>query len=163
MVLLMVSIACYFLTALVHVLLHRVLAFWFGKRTKNSFWIFIPGAFLTAWILFALPPQNIPLSALLVYFLLSAAHFLFFMSFFFDARSPSAKILFLVRRHGPITRDEILTHFSDDETVINRVNTLLYERVIIERGGRLYAAEKAMPVVRFMAWYRKLMKWERGG
>lgn len=159
----MVSIACYFLTAFVHVLLHRALAFWFGKRTKNSFWIFLPGAAVTAWILSALPQHDIPLSAFLLYVLLSAAHFLFFMSFFFDARSPSAKILFLVRRHGPITRDEILTHFSDDETVINRLNTLTFEHVVIERGGRLYAAEKVIPIARFMAWYRRLMKWERGG
>ena len=163
MALLFVSIVCYLLTAFVHVLLHRAFAFGFGKRTKNSFWVFVPGALFTAWILYLIPFSDIHLSALLLYVLLSSAHFLFFMSFFFDARSPSAKLLFLIRRHGPITRDEILTHFSDDETVLNRVNTLVYEGYLVARGSRLYAAPKAIPIAQFMAWYRRLMKWERGG
>lgn len=163
MALLLASVVCYLLTAFVHVLLHRALAFGFGKRTKNSFWIFVPGAAATAWFLNASAPHDIPVSALLLYLLLSAAHFLFFMSFFFDARSPSAKLLFLIRRHGPITRDEILTHFSDEETVVNRVNTLVYEGFLKMQGNRLVATTKAMPVARFMTWYRRLMKWERGG
>lgn len=163
MALLLAGVVCYLLTAFVHVLFHRVLAFGFGKRTKNSFWIFVPGAAATAWFLNASAPHDTLLSALLLYVLLSAAHFLFFMSFFFDARSPSAKLLFLIRRHGPITRDEILTHFSDEETVVNRVNTLVYEGYLVDRGSRLYADPKAIPIARFMSWYRRLMKWERGG
>ena len=85
------------------------------------------------------------------------------MSFFFDARSPSAKLLFLIRHHGPLTRDAILTHFSDEETVVNRANTLVYEGYLVDRGSRFYAADKALPIARFMSWYRRLMKWERGG
>ncbi len=163
MTLLLASIGSYLLTAFVHVFLHRALAFGFGKRTKNSFWIFVPGVVATAWLLNALPSQDILLSAFLLYLLLSAAHFLFFMSFFFDARSPSAKLLFLIRHHGPLTRDAILTHFSDEETVVNRANTLVYEGYLVDRGSRFYAADKALPIARFMSWYRRLMKWERGG
>ncbi|MBI3955829.1 hypothetical protein HY339_01085 [Candidatus Gottesmanbacteria bacterium] len=163
MALLLVSIACYLLTALVHVLLHRALAFGLGKITKNSFWVFVLGAVVTIRILYSMRPSDIPMSAILLYLLLSATHFLFFMSFFFDARSPSAKILFLIRRHGPVTREEIMAHFSDGETVVNRVNTLIYEGYIVERGNRFYASPKAIPIARFLAWYRRLMRWERGG
>ncbi|MBI5620893.1 hypothetical protein HY949_03880 [Candidatus Gottesmanbacteria bacterium] len=160
---LLVSLAWYLVTAFIHVLLHRSLALGWGKMTKHSFWIFVPGAGACAWLLFGVVPGQLPWSALLLYLLLASTHFLFFWSFFFDARSPSAKLLFLIRRHGPITREEILTHFSDAETVLNRVNTLLYEKFIVERGNRFSAASKALPIARFMAWYRHLMKWERGG
>ncbi len=156
MVQLLISVACYFLTAILHIVLHRVLAYGFGKLTKQSFLIFIPGVLVTGWIVFSIVPSDIPTSAMLLYLLLTATHFLFFMSFFFDARSPSAKLLFLIRRHGPMTRENILTHFSDTETVINRVDTLIYEGYLVEMGNRLYAADKAIPVARFM-------RWERGG
>ncbi|MDP1722112.1 MAG: hypothetical protein Q8L37_02790 [Candidatus Gottesmanbacteria bacterium] len=158
-----VSLGWYLLTALIHVILHRALALGFGKLTKNSFLIFIPSAMVIGWLLYFKIPGTLPMSALFLFLLFSGAHFLFFMSFFFDARSPSMKVLFLVRRHGPITREEILTHFSDAETVVNRVNTLLYEKFLVEGGNRLHAAPKAIPIARFMTWYRRLMKWERGG
>ena len=162
MTLLLAGIGSYLLTAFVHVLLHRALAFGFGKRTKTVFG-FLSRVVATAWFLNALPPQDILLSALLLYLLLSVVHFFVFYELLFDARSPSAKLLFLIRHHGPLTRDAILTHFSDEETVVNRVNTLVYEGYLVERGSRFYAADKAMPIARFMSWYRRLMKWERGG
>ena len=159
----LVSIMWYLLTAILHVLLHRGLALGYGKITKHSFWIFIPGAAILAWLQLFMVPGQLPWSALLLYLLLSSAHFLFFWSFFFDARSPSAKILFLIRRHGPVTREEILAHFSDAETVTNRLNTLVYEGYAVKRGSRVVATAKSIPIARFMAWYRRLMKWERGG
>lgn len=172
MLLFILSFLCYIATAILHIIIHRGIAVVFGKYMQKSFLVFGIGALVMAGVLFGMSLRlskdhiwsaSIPMSAYFFYLLLSATHFLFFMSFFYDAKSPSTKLLFLIRRLGPLTREEILTHFSDTETVVNRVNTLVYEGLLAHKGGRLVATPKAMPIARFMVWYRRLMKWERGG
>jgi len=159
MISLLVSVGSFFVTIAVHVLLHRVLARW-GIRTVKTIMVYAVGVGILTAIVWSRP---FALTAIALYSVLVAAFLLYFLSFFVDAESPSAKLMGVLKKHGPLEEKQIVKFFSDKEIFEGRLAMLAQTGYIVQRNSRYIATKKGMVIARLFERYRKILRWDKGG
>ncbi len=164
------SIFIFISTVVVHVYLHRLL-----KRhsinTLKTIFIFPIGVIGTVLIVFTqdhLPSGSLwtlplPLTSLALYGLMATLHVMLFASYFFNAESPSAKLLFMVRRKGALARHRIFSSFSNESLILKRLEGLVVSGYARKKGAAWTITPKGARAASLIEWYRSLLRWDKGG
>lgn len=149
------SILIFIGAILVHLLLHRTI------RHPTVAVAPYPIGFIL--LIIAMRGSAYPLTAAVLYALLVAGYLLFFLSYLNDAESPSAKVLSVVRAHGPLGRRAILAHFTDEELIGKRIARLIRFGWVEKNGEKLVVTRHGALIAGMFAWYRRLLGWGEGG
>lgn len=160
----MISIALsfisYLISVVIHVLLHRYLVR-VGKKTFASVGVFFIGLVLHAVVAFRFLP--LPWTSTVLYGLLSWLHIIVFTESYYGDMGPSRKILAMLRKKHAMTYHEIVTLFSDQVLIENRIHNLERDGLIRGKNGHLCATKRGRNLHRLLQWYRALFHWESSG
>ncbi len=100
-------------------------------------------------------------TATLIYILLIPTYLVFYFST--QQMSPSKKILLLLARGGPMSFQELLVHFSDDEFVMPRLKELIGVRWLIEHGGWYVLTPMGTQMAKMYTLYQAIFGRTKGG
>lgn len=145
------SLGVFAVMVILHVCLHRALARW-GIVTVKTIAIYSLGFFLP-----------LPLTGIMLYGLLVGGYLLFFLSYYWEGQSPSAKILAVVKAHGAREYHQILARFSNKELFDTRLKVLEQSGYIRKRQGVYVVQCKGALLVKLFTGYRTLLRWDKGG
>jgi hypothetical protein len=76
---------------------------------------------------------------------------------------PSTKIHLLTKRPQGATRKELLNMFEVEDLIGLRIHDLTSDGLAKELKGKLYIDTKGKKVMRYVSFYRALLKWESSG
>lgn len=152
---LLLSILIFIGAILTHVVLHRLI-----RSAAGAVVAYAGGLVL---LLFAIADTAFPVTAVFLYGLLVAGYLLYFLSFLNDAESPSAKVLDIVQRHGPMSYGDVLNRFTDEELIGMRVTRLLGSGWIEKKNGKFILTRRGSLVAGWFTLYRRLLHWDEGG
>ena len=145
----------YLLSAIAHIIIHRLLAALNFKSFK-SVAIFLIGFFILinisglGWWLY-------------LYLMLSVLHASLYTSPYLNQRGPSSVILTYVGRKKRVTIDEVYRLFSEKELIGDRLKDLIISGHIRIINGRFVATEKGKILATILGFYRNLIFWQLGG
>ena len=168
---LLFAIAIFLLSILLHIGIHRFLMY-LGIRTVYTVMVFLFGLFFLGILIYKYPfiedqssfwTMRFPIASCSLYALFVCVYLLFFLSFFYDAESPSAQLLAILRRSGPLPYKKILSYFTNKSLFTSRLehlkkNGLLYihnDRYVLSINGKILAM--------FFQRYRSFLRWDLGG
>ena len=160
MFLMFVSFLAFVGTLAVHILIHRHLSYRWGIVTAKTIIVYVIGFLVLAGIVRSM---QFPVTALWFYTLLVLSYLLYFLSFLSDGESPSAKILRVVAKEGPLNRREILARLTNEELLGMRISRLISSGLLSNVGDRLHVRPSGAVIAGFFELYRKLLRWDWGG
>gem|GEM_PF-1486459 len=126
-----------------------------------------------AWVVFWFLPnplnsgvENIltaPLygTATVIYALLIPTYLIFYFST--QQTSPSKKILVLLAHNGPLSLDELLIHFSDQELIFPRIQDLITTRCVLEHKGWYVLTPSGTMMCKAYQIYQMILGRSKGG
>ncbi len=169
MIFLLIAVSFFMVCILLHIQLHNFLA----KRnimTLKTVYIFIAGALLLAVTLQTLGPfvrsitaisdaikEPLFFSSLCLYILLSVSFTIFFASPFLGDESPSSKIYLLLKKNGTMTKEELLSYFTDKEIVLKRIDNLIFVGWIEVKNNHLRVTKKGKFIASLIFFNRTLL------
>lgn len=101
------------------------------------------------------------LTSTLIFILLIPTYLVFYFST--QQMSPSKKILLLLAGSGPLSFQELLGHFSDDEFVKPRLKELIGIRWLIEHSGWYVLTPAGTQMAKMYALYQAIFGRAKGG
>ena len=99
--------------------------------------------------------------AAIMYILLIPAYLVFYFST--QQMSPSKKILLLLSDQGPLSFQELLKHFSDQEFVLPRIKELIGIRCLVEHGGWYVLTPSGAQMANVYKIYQSVLGRTKGG
>lgn len=75
----------------------------------------------------------------------------------FQATSPSLKIVYLLRKNGPMMLSEISGYFQKEVLVQDRLDDLLAEKVVCQKGDQLVLAFKGKMLASGFVFFRRML------
>jgi len=175
MIYILISLVVFICTTIVHVFLHRLLTK-LGIRTFKSVSIYGMGLiFLIFLFSFNIPASlfpdkpgtlmnlPIPITAIVLYSLLSILNIMFFTSPYMNNTSPSYKIFLQIRQSRGLSKQEIVRSFSDQELIGKRLNNLVLDGYLQKNKKRFKILPKGKKIISIIDFYRSWLKWESSG
>lgn len=170
MIYMFASLIVFFFFAFFHVVLHRILARG-NILTMRTALIFLPGLIVDIYIIYRLSAvfgtlkptyifMNIPLSAIIFYLLLASLLSIFYAHPAMNFISPSTMILRILEKKK-MNHKELMSFFSDEMLIQNRLNELLKSKLIRFEGERYKVSDKGKQLILLRERYRKIFGWER--
>lgn len=104
-----------------------------------------------------------PMTAVFLYCLLVLGYLLYFLSHISDGQSPSAKMLEIVRSHGPLSEAGVVSRFTNEELIGMRIRRLIGSGWITKKGSTLAPTRRGALIAWLVARYRGLLGWGEGG
>ncbi|OGG04283.1 hypothetical protein A2Z33_03990 [Candidatus Gottesmanbacteria bacterium RBG_16_52_11] len=169
-----VSITIFLLVAGAHILIHNAAASGRIYLPRSIFLFFISGGLLNWMVLNTLPRLGhsgwaallmypLPLTATVIYVVISVIYILYSGSAVYGDYSPSAKIyLYLVKR-GRATEKELKKLFSDTELVTNRINDLIHMGFVGRKSDAYFVSTKGKFLYILIEIYRRIIGWRSSG
>src|SRR3989344_236926 len=162
-----ISIAIFFLTVLVHIVLANFFSNYLLK-IKNTFLTYLFGFLVELFLidhLFSSTTYDgrdvwfIPLvmSGIALYVLLSISYLVFFLSPFMGEESPTSKIFILLMRKHRISRKDILHHFNDKDLIDIRISRLEKTGWVERKGTHYFTSPAGAIIATFILFYRRLL------
>jgi hypothetical protein len=99
--------------------------------------------------------------ATVIYILLIPTYLVFYFST--QQMSPSKKILLLLSDKGPLSFQELLKHFSDQEFVLPRIKELIGIRCLVEHGGWYVLTPSGAQMANVYKIYQSVLGRTKGG
>lgn len=96
-----------------------------------------------------------------IYILLIPTYLVFYFST--QQMSPSKKILLLLSKNGPMSFQELLRHFTDEEFVVPRIEELIGVRFLIEHSGWYVLTPAGTRIAKVYGFYQTIFGREKGG
>lgn len=171
----LLSVAVFFVTAILHVIMHRVLKK-FRIVTFKTTLVFTAGFILNLSLLYFFRPQinafqtgnlwwfiSTPLSALAFYVCFSFVYVLFFTSPYWGEESPSFRIFFLIKKFGQMSQADLLKYFSNEDFIQKRLQDLELEGFTGKKGDKYYLEARGRGLLNLIETYRKILNWYPGG
>lgn len=152
---LLLSVLVFAVAVAVHVILYR-----FRPSLVTAVIAYPVGL---ALLVFFLRESAYPFTTIFLYCLLVVGYLLYFLSYTNDAESPSAKVLDVVKRYGPMRYGEILNRFTNEELIGMRLTRMVQSGWIVKKDGRVRVTGRGAAIAGFFAWYRGLLGWDSGG
>lgn len=167
-----ITLIIFFLTVILHIIIHRVLL----KFSYESYKIFIPvfifGFIADIYIILFLPnnslieagnynwwTERLVWTPILFFILLTISFFVFFLSPLGE-ESPSSVILLLIRKAKKLTGNKILSQFSDDKLIKKRLDYLITLGWIQKKDKMYSILPKGDNIAAKILIYRKLLGWK---
>ena len=106
---------------------------------------------------------NLPLSmtSSFIYILLVPTYMVFYTST--QLNSPSKKILLLLQKNGPMSFEELLKHFTEEEFIMPRVMDLQHTGCIQCAQGHWLLLPPGLSIARFLNIYQRILDRRAGG
>lgn len=165
------SIIFFLSTVCAHIFLHRVLVsrhivsyrsiyiFGFGFVTVLCIFFYLSVTFTS----FSFWTTPYPLSASLIYAFLAFLYYIYFGNAYLGEDSPSSRIFFHLEK-GPKTYEQILSYFSDESLVMQRITNLVDAGLVYRMPGQVYTISmKGKILMTVIEGYRALLSWNKGG
>lgn len=151
----LISVACFIVAVVVHVVIHRL--------TRSV--VAAIGAYTAGLVLLLSVTRETlyPVTGVFLYCFLVVGYLLYFLSYLNDAESPSAKVLEIVRSRGPVSEDQIVSRFTNEELIGMRLTRLIRSGWLVGSKRRVRVTRKGVAIAGFFAWYRRLLRWDEGG
>lgn len=173
MIFLFLSGIIFLITFIIHILLHRFLLR-YKIVTFKSLSIFAFGFILdlggVIYLYENVPINNseilftpLPVTALILYVLLSLNFAIFMTSIYLKDQSPSAKLVWLVKINSKAELKEIKHYFSNSELIFKRLADLVRVRWIKKEGARYKIITRGKLIIKFIYFYRSLLGWKITG
>ena len=99
--------------------------------------------------------------ATVIYILLIPTYLVFYFST--QQMSPSKKILVLLAQKGPLSFQELMCHFSDEEFVLPRIKELIGIRCLVEHSGWYVLTPSGMQMANVYKIYQSVLGRKKGG
>lgn len=161
MVTLLISMLIFVWCIFGHVILHRIFSS-LGIRTAKTITIYILSLAFLIMVIFRFN-MPLPLTSIAIYSVMTLVYLLFFLSFYLDAESPSAKLVSLLQKEHKLRYTEILKRFSREELFRRRLDLLRHSGYISVRNHIYRIEPKGMLLVQIFSIYRKVLRWDMGG
>lgn len=163
----LISVSIYIVSVIVHVLIHRILR-QRGIRTFKTVLVFLIGFIVNTAILFYLAGApgcglKLPLTAGVLFALLSSLYVIFYTSPYLGDESPATKVIAILGVKKKMNSLQIMGEFSDSQLIIKRLNDLKRDGLVEMKNNRYCCTDKGMKLVDLIDMYRKLLRWDRGG
>ena len=100
-------------------------------------------------------------TATVIYILLIPTYLVFYFST--QQVSPSKKILLLLAENGPMSFEELLAKFSDDEFVVPRIKDLMTTMCLIEHEGSYVLTPSGIRMAQVYEIYQRILGRKKGG
>src|SRR3989338_4400467 len=153
----LLAFVSYLICVFTHVRLHRHLVR-IEKKTFASVGVFFIGLIFHTIIAFLF--VSLPWTSTVLYGLLSWFHIIVFTESYYGDMGPSRKILAMLRKKHAMTYHGIVTLFSDQVLIENRIHNLQRDGLIRGKNGHLWATKRGRNLHRLLEWYRALFHWE---
>ena len=100
-------------------------------------------------------------AATLIYVLLIPTYLVFYFST--QQLSPTKKIFLLLSKNGPMSFNELLAHFSDQEFIFPRLKELIAIQCLIEHSGWYVLTPSGIQMAKVYSFYQLLLGRKKGG
>lgn len=169
------SLIFFVVTVMVQIIVHKILLV-YGKRTFATIHVLTLGCFVHALLQYLLFQSNsqsslnenlwllpLPWSASFLYVLLFFFYITYSASPYLGQEGPTSKILNLFRRHPYLTEQQIFKSFTDQETVLARIDDLMKSGWVTKDRGYLKLNSFGKVLARFILFYRNILGLHIGG
>jgi hypothetical protein len=163
---LFVSIALFILTVIFHNVFHRLLLKYHIITFKSVgiflivFFVLVVSALLEFKGIFHI---RINLTIITLYLILSLDYIVVISSPFLGDEGPSSKIVFLLKKHKSLSKDNIINKFSNERLIKKRLNDLTRSKLIEKRNNKYFIISGGKRLVSLIKIYRKTIGWKLVG
>ncbi len=170
MIYVLLSLFFFLLSVIGHIFLHRFLLS-YGVKTYRSIYILGFGFIATLLLLLYLSTKitsiswwnvSLPITASLIYALLSFLYFLYFANAYLGEDSPSSRIFYHLEG-GAKSYEQIISYFSDASLVHIRLRNLIDAGMVIEKSGVYIITNRGRLIMFIFEKYRNFFRWNKGG
>lgn len=176
MMFILVSVTVFIASIIGHMVIHRVVVL-LGKKSFKTIAIFVVGLIAHVYIVVFLAPNiatfmltnyslwtyPLVMTSTMLYGLLALAYVIYIASPYLGDEGPTNKVLRILRTGSGLTAHEIEQAFTNEELFIKRVGDLQAAGWIKTARKRHRLSSRGRVLASSMSWYRKILKYHKGG